>query len=725
MTTSRRTFLLSLLSFVGISGATYMVTTSRRKALSPLLPYPIPPSDQTLDTYFGTPVADPYRPLEQLDSKATRAWVMAENHLTQEVLRQVAGRSEVARYLEKIWNYPRTSLPKIEANRHFFAHNSGLEKQPRLYMAQGYAGPWRLMVDPLVFNPEGTVSISDFEPSPDGRNLAYSLSDSGSDRVYWHILEVDSGRKFEEIISYTKFTPVAWRRDGSGFYYSRHPAFPDGSINDNVPVSIYFHRLHTAQKEDQLIVALDHPTRNPFPAITDDGRYLIVTVIDGYEHNALYYIDLESVEQKLVRLCDAWDALYYFVGNIGTKFFVRTTAGAPRGRIVLIDVALTKRSAWQTHIAETEHALDAVTHFGNDLAVVRLVDSSSQVDIYEATSGIHRRKLVLPGIGSVEGFAGRAGNSETFFSFSSFVEPPRLYRYNAHTDELSLWQSSGLSGLPSCEVTRIEAQSADTTSIRAFVLAAPNTRQNGTAPTLLYGYGGFAYALTPTFSTQFHAWIAMGGIVVVANLRGGGEHGEAWHLAGARFNKQRVFEDFIAIAEHLVAKKYTSPQHMAIIGASNGGLLVGAVVNQRPDLFAAVVAEVGVMDMLRYHLSCANSREWGSEYGVSTASEADFKNLFAYSPYHAISERKTYPALFALTADHDDRVAPWHTYKWVAKLQATVGVKRGAQPILLRVETRAGHGAGKSVTQAIAETTDILLFLKKNIPGLHAPKMHA
>lgn len=719
MSLNRRSVLLSFVSLTGIFGA-YMATNQRKKALhSPT--YPVAPSDPGVsDSYFGVRVMDPYRPLEQLDSPKTLTWVEAENRLTHEYLSKVPGRSAIESYLEKIWNYPRTSLPKVESGRHFFTHNTGLEKQPRLYIADGYDLPWRLLLDPLTLDPNGTVSIHDFEPSPNGEYLAYALSDGGSDLLRWHIIKVDSGEKLE-IIGFTKFTNISWASDSRGFYYSRHPAKPDGSVNEQAPVSVYFHRLRTTQDTDELVVALNHPTRNPFGTVSDDGRYLTISVFDGYEHNALYYVDLQNVDRQLVKLCDAWDARYYFVGNVGGTFFVHTTLNAPHGRIMAIDLASPQQSSWRTHVAETKHAIETALHVGEEIITVRLVDASSQVDICDAVTGAHKRLLKLPSVGSVAGFHGRAGNPKTFFSFASFNEPPRLYRYDMHTDELNLWQSSALSGLPACTVDRIETTSADGTPVRAFVLAPPNARRDGATPVLLYGYGGFGVSITPSFSTRFQTWIAMGGIVVIANLRGGGENGEAWHLGGTRFNKQHGFDDFIAVAEYLIAENYTSPAHLAILGGSNGGLLVGAVANQHPELFAAVVAQVGLLDMLRYQLACENAEQWGTEYGISTASEAEFKNLLAFSPYHNISPDKAYPSILAITGDHDNRVEPWHTYKWVAQLQAVVGNKPEAQPILLRVETRAGHGAGKSLTQAIAETADVLLFLKEVIPGLRLP----
>lgn len=719
MIMNRRNALLSLGSLPLIFGGIAMLHSRRRT-----ITYPRAPFDPNVrDSYFGTVVPDPYRPLEQLDAPATRAWIEAENHLTKDWLDGIGGRPGIESYLEKIWNYPRTSVPSTEGGKYFFTHNSGLDKQPRLYVAETVHGPRRLLVDPLAIEPGGTVSINRFEPSPDGRYVAYALSDGGSDFLSWHIVSVDTLETLPETIVHTKFTPVSWARDNSGFYYSRHPARPDGSTDDQVPVSVHFHRLRTPQSDDRLILALGHQKRDPYPTVSDDGRYLLISVFDGYERNAFYYIDLEDRERRLVKLCDDWDGLYYFVGNSGSMFYIRTTVGAPRGRIIAIDIAHPERSAWRTHIAENEYALDAANHIGSEIITIRLADASSRVDVYDAASGAHRYAVTLPGLGSAKGFGGRAGNPETFFEFASFTEPPCVYHYDSRTNALALWQSSKPAGrLPICEVTRIEAKSADSTPIRAFVIAPHGAKRNGKNPVLLYGYGGFANAITPYFSPRFISWVAMGGTVVVANLRGGNEYGEAWHLAGTRFNKQHVFDDFVAIARQLILDRYTSAEHLAIMGGSNGGLLVGAVINQHPELFAAAVAQVGVMDMLRYHTACANAEQWGSEYGTSAQSKADFDNLLGYSPCHNIYPAHKYPAIFALTADHDNRVAPWHTFKWVARLQDAIRDKgSSAEPVLLRVDTRAGHGAGKSVTQSIAETADILLFLKGIVPGLSIP----
>lgn len=686
--------------------------------------YPKYSADPTVfDTYFGTNVPDPYRALEDMESSATKTWVAAQNALSSEWLRACSGKEQIASYLEHIWNHPRTSVPDVAGERYFFTHNDGLDKQPKLYVYDGHSREKKVLVDPLTLDETGTTSIQDFYPSPDGRVLAYSLSDGGSDLADWYFLDVASGKKLGDRLRHTKFTPLAWTKDSARLYYSRHPEHADGSTNDQVPPSIYVHQLGTDQGADREVINLHHPRRNPFPKMSDDGKYLLIQVFDGYEQNALYYCDIESGSHDLVRLFDAWDGLYSYVGNRDSLFFIHTTQGAPRGRVVGVDIRHPERSSWKTLISESAHALDEVRQVGESFYVTRLVDASSQVDIF-SLSGEYKSRLPLPGIGTVEGFYCWAEAKETFFSFTTFDRPPQLYRLTVLSGAIEEWQMNNVTNIESiCTVTRIETKSADGTPIRAFVLTSPRAQNASPAPTLLYGYGGFGYSVTPWFSARFAAWVAMGGTVVVANIRGGGEEGEAWHLAATKLNKQRSFDDFSAVARYLVSAGYTTPAQLALIGGSNGGLLVGAVVEQYPDICAAAVAQVGLMDMVRYHRACANAKQWGSEYGISEEHEADFKNLLAYSPYHNVKPGVVYPALLATTADHDDRVVPWHSYKWIARLQAVAQEEPNIlrPPLLLRVDTRAGHGAGKSVNQSIEETTDILLFLKEIIPGLTPP----
>ncbi len=686
--------------------------------------YPTCPADPTVfDTYFGTNVPDPYRLLEDLESSATKTWVAAQNALSSEWLRACSGKQQIASYLEHIWNHPRTSVPDVAGGRYFFTHNDGLDKQPKLYVQDAHFGEKKVLVDPLALDETGTTSVQDFYPSPDGRVLAYSLSDGGSDLVEWYFLDVTSGKKLADHLRHTKFTPLAWTKDSTRLYYSRHPECADGSTNDQVPPSIYVHDLGTDQGVDHEVVNLQHPRRNPFPKISDDGKYLLVQVFDGYEQNALYYCDIERGSYDLVKLFDAWDGLYSYIGNRDSLFFIHTTQGAPRGRVVAVDIHHPEPSSWKTLIPESDYALDTVRQVGESFYVICLVDASSQVDIF-SLSGEHTAKFPLPGIGTVEGFHGRAEAKETFFSFTTFDRPPQVYRLTVLSGATEEWQVNAVTNAePACTVTRIETKSADGTPIRAFVLTSSGLKNASPASTLLYGYGGFGYSVTPWFSARFAAWVAMGGTVVVANIRGGGEAGEAWHLAATKLNKQRSFDDFSAVARYLVAAGYTTPAQLALLGGSNGGLLVGAVVEQYPDICAAAVAQVGLMDMVRYHQACANAKQWGSEYGISEENEADFKNLLAYSPYHNVKPGVVYPALLATTADHDDRVVPWHSYKWIARLQAVAQEHPDISrpPILLRVDTRAGHGEGKSVSQSIEETTDILLFLKEIIPGRKLP----
>jgi len=687
---------------------------SAPEAASSTLTYPSAARSDHEDDYFGESVADPYRWMEDLDSDKTAAFVEAQNEISIPYLETMPAREHVINRVNELWSYERYSVPTSESGRYFYRRNDGTQDQDVLYVAEELSAEARVLIDPNTFSDDATIALSSFSVSPDGALIAYSTSDGGSDWKTWHVRDVNTGEDLSDLIKGTKFTGVSWDRDSSGFYYSRYP-WVEGAVgteaDDNLQVKVYRHSIGDLQTADELVYEItDHATRNPGAQLTDDGRYLIIGVFDGYQANGLYYRDMTDQSGEVVRLFDEWDGLYRFLGNDGSRFFIYTTQDAPNARVISIDVADLHGGLTEVVPEQTE-ALRSASYVGGHIVTSYVKDAYSKVSVH-GLDGSLLREVKLPGIGSAYGFGGDADDTETFYGFQSFAMPPSIYRFDVVTGQSELFRTATVNAdLASFEVKQVFFSSRDGTKVPMFIIHKRGIKLDGSNPTLLYGYGGFNASMTPGFSVSRAVWIEMGGVMAIANLRGGGEYGEAWHLAGTKLEKQNVFDDFIAAAEHLIDAGYTSPERLAIQGGSNGGLLVAAVTLQRPELFAATLPAVGVLDMLRYHTASANARQWSSDYGLSE-NEDEYHALRAYSPLHNVKDGTCYPPTLITTADHDDRVVPWHSFKWAAEVQHAQGC---ANPILLRVETRAGHGAGKPRWMIIEDIADKWAFLAEHL----------
>jgi prolyl oligopeptidase len=578
-----------------------------------------------------------------------------------------------------------------------------------------------VLIDPNQKSSDATVALARFVPSPDGSLVAYSLSDGGTDWEIWKFRRVADGVDLPDELRQTKFWQLSWTADGRGVYYSRYPARPgaaaDARGDDNAQPVVYLHRLGTPQAADERIYAVtDHATRAPSAHATDDGRWLVLSLFDGYQTNGVELLDLAQPGSAPRTLFGAWDALYTVLGNVGDVFYVQTTAAAPLGRIIAVDARRPQRSEWRTIVPQGDAAIVDASLVGGRLVVQYVRDASGVATLF-ALDGTRLGEVPLPGFGSLGGFPGNARDAETFFSYADYLRPAQIWRLDAATGDVALLHEPQVGLDASLYVTeQFFYSSRDGTRVPLFLTRRRDQPRSAATPLLLYGYGGFNISLTPTFRPQTIAWLEMGGIYVEANLRGGGEYGEAWHAAGTRERKQNVFDDFIAAAEYLIREGWTSPAKLAISGRSNGGLLVGATLLQRPELFAAALPGVGVLDMLRYHTASANARQWSSDYGLAE-NAADFATLRAYSPVHNVRAGVCYPATLITTAERDDRVVPWHSYKFAAELQRAQACPR---PVLLRVETRAGHGAGKPVWMQIEDFADQWAFVADAL-GMTAP----
>ncbi|MCH9691153.1 MAG: prolyl oligopeptidase family serine peptidase [Gammaproteobacteria bacterium] len=671
--------------------------------------YPQAPQSKQLDDYFGTEVADPYRWLEDMDSKPVKNWVKAQNQYTLPKLQALPGWQKINDRLTQLWQYERFGIPYKKAGKIFYQYNDGSWDQSVFYRTSNLNGKAEVLLDPRQLSKDGTIAAKRYTVSPKGRFLAYGTSDGGTDWTDYHVRDLNSGKDLQDKLTGIKFSGVSWAKDESGFYYSHYPFNTDGSADDNKQVSVYFHKLGEAQKTDQLIYKINgHKTRNPAAELSEDGRYLIFSIFDGYDANGIYYRDLQANNKNhLVKLLNDWDGRYSFLGNRGKTFFFKTNVDAPQERVIAIDVDKPQKAHWRELVGERKNALQSAHLLGDRLVLHYLNDVKSQV-IVANLKGEPQYELPLPGAGSVSGFYGDSKEAETFYTFSNFITPPSIYRLNVQSGKTEKVKSPKYPiDFSDYTVTQNFFTSKDGTRIPMFLVHKKDLKKDGKNPTLLYGYGGFNSALLPRFYTHFTGWLELGGTLAIANLRGGGEYGAAWHKAGTKTKKQNVFDDFIAAAEWLTANKITSPQKLAISGRSNGGLLAGATLAQRPDLFAAALPGVGVLDMLRYHTASANARQWSSDYGLSENRD-EFAALYAYSPVHNTQKGRCYPATLITTADRDDRVVPWHSYKFAATLQRDQGCDN---PIWLAVETRAGHGAGKPMWMQVEDFTNQWAFL--------------
>jgi len=686
--------------------------------------YPETRRDARLDDYHGVSVADPYRWLEDLQAEDTRGWIEAQNALTRRQLDALPLRGWFAGRLRQLLDYPRTGLPDREAGVYAYTWNPGQAEQDVLRVTQDLGQPGEVVVDPVALRPDGTLSLGDFKLSPDGAWLAYSLSDGGSDWRTWQVRNLATGKDEPGPLVGTKFTNVSWSRDSRGFYYSRYPEDPKvpGGYDDRRQVAVYFHRLGTPQSADPRVYAIqDHPSRDPYPEVTEDGRFLIFHVEDGYTSSGVYYQRLDAGRPvgAVVRLLDRWDALYQFLGVVGEEFYFQTTQAAPRGRVIAVDLARPQPEHWREVVPQAPDALDTAALIGGQLVLAYVQDAHARIRRFDLL-GKPLGEVPLPGQGTVTGLAGTPDNPEAFYAYTDFTTPRTVYRLDVATGSAAGFNAGRPDFDPARFVTEeVFVTSRDGTRVPLFIVRRRDLPAGLPRPTVLYGYGGFAVSLLPAYSASRMAWIEAGGIYAQAILRGGGEYGEDWHLAGTRLRKQNVFDDFIASAEWLIRHGITTPDQLAIWGGSNGGLLVGAVLNQRPELFAAAVPSVGVMDMLRYQTASLNARKWSSDYGLSENPE-EFAALRAYSPYHNIRTEGCYPAVLVQADANDDRVAAWHSYKYAAALQAAQAGRECAAPVLIRIETRTGHGAGASVSKLVDEYADQWAFVAA-ATGLNLP----
>lgn len=675
--------------------------------------YPKTRKVEQTDDYHGTKVADPFRWLEDDNSAETKAWVEAQNKVTFGYLNQIPERETIKKRLTELWNYEKYSAPFKRGNRYFYYKNDGLQNQSVLYVADSVADKGSVLLDPNKLSADGTVALSGLSISDDGKIMAYGLAAAGSDWQEWHFMNVETGEKMPDVLKHIKFSGASWTKDGKGVFYSRYPEPDEKSklSGENFYQKLYFHRLGTSQSEDVLIHERpDDKEMFVGGGVSDDGRYLIVYIGKGTAPmNMIYYKDLSDANSKIVPLIDKLENEYTFLDNIGSTFYFKADKDAPRGRVVAIDIA-DKDRKWREIVPQSAETIDGVGFINNQLVVNYLKDAYTQIRIFDK-NGKFVRNVELPGIGSAFGFGGKREDTETFYTFSSFTTPPTIYRYDMKSGKSEIFRKSDVKFSPeNYEVKQVFYNSKDGTRVPMFIVHKKGLKLDGTNPTLLYGYGGFSVSLTPGFSVSRLIWLENGGVYAVPNIRGGAEYGEEWHVAGTKLKKQNVFDDFIAAAEYLIREKYTSPAKLAISGGSNGGLLVGAVLNQRPELFGAALPAVGVMDMLRFH-KFTIGRAWTSDYGSSENAE-EFKALYAYSPLHNIKKGAKYPAVLVTTADHDDRVVPAHSFKYAATLQEA---QAGDAPVLIRIETKAGHGAGKPTAKIIEEQADIYGFLMKNL----------
>ena len=675
----------------------------------PRISYPATNRVELVEDRFGARIADPDRWLESdvRNEPEVRAWVEAQNVVTNAFLEALPAEAEFEKRITELYDYERFGIPDKDGGRYFYTRNDGLQNQSALYVREALNGQPRLLIDPNTWSDDGATALGEWVASEQGDKLVYSIQEGGTDWRTVRVLEVATARPLADEVKWVKFSGLSWAKDGSGFYYSRFPQPREGaafqSLNEDHQV--YFHKIGTAQSQDRLVFATPAmPELNHFAKVSDDGRWLMVMSSSGTDDRyEVRLIDLRKRGAKPRVLIPGFEHNWSYIGNRGATFYFVTDSQAPRQRIVSIDISQAKPVP-ETVVAEDSAKLDLADLVGGKLIASYLKDAKSEVRVHGLTGALERT-IPLPGIGTASGFDGEHGDPETFFSFTSFNRPTTIYRYDAASGEVSVWEAPKVAFNPEdYSVSQVFYASKDGTRVPMFIVRKAGA--TGPAPTLLYGYGGFDISVTPGFSPTRLAWLEKGGVYAVANLRGGGEYGKAWHEAGRLANKQNVFDDFIAAGEYLKANGITTPNGLAIEGRSNGGLLVGAVVNQRPDLIDAAHAAVGVMDMLRFDQFTAG-RYWVDDYGYPNK-EADFRTLLAYSPYHNIRPGVDYPPVLVTTADTDDRVVPGHSFKYISALQAA---DPDGDPHLIRIETRAGHGSGKPTAKIIEEAADVYAFL--------------
>jgi prolyl oligopeptidase len=676
--------------------------------------YPVFPKSDVVDDYHGTPVADPWRWLEDPNSDQTKSWVTAQNEVTMPFLASLPGRETIINRLTDLWDFPRYGSPSRAGENYFYYLNDGLQNQSVLYKQASLDADATVLIDPNTFSEDGTVALSSVAFSENAKYVAYAKSVGGSDWREFFVRDVNSGEDLADHIEWVKFSGVSWDKNEEGFYYGRFPQpTPEEFLTaPNRNMKLYYHKLGTSQDEDVLVYERpDQPDWGLYGQVTDDGNYLVINISQGTDQrNRVYVKDLTRANSQVMPLLDAFDASYSFIDNNGTTFYFRTNNEAPKYRVIAVDVRRSQPSNWTTVIAEGESVLTGITVVANRMVASYLTDARSEILIY-GFDGTFEREIELPTVGSAGGLNGRKQDNELFYSFASFTYPSTIFRYDFTTNESVVFRASEVDFNPDdFETRQVFYDSKDGTKIPMFITHKKGLELDGSNPTYLYGYGGFNISMTPGFSVGNIVWLEQGGIYAVANLRGGGEYGREWHLSGTKERKQNVFDDFIAAAEYLIEDGYTSSDKLSIGGGSNGGLLVAAAILQRPDLFGAALPAVGVLDMLRYH-QFTIGWAWASDYGTSEDPEG-FEYLYAYSPLHNVKDGVEYPSTLITTADRDDRVVPAHSFKFAAELQEKHG---GKNPVLIRIETDAGHGAGKPTSKIIEELADRWAFLANEL----------
>ncbi len=674
--------------------------------------YPVAKKVDQVDDYFGTSVADPYRWLEDDNADETAEWVTAENAVTEAYLAKIPFRDQLRERLTKIWNYPKHGVPYKDGNHYLFYKNDGLQNQSVLYIMDDLEAEPRVLLDPNSLSEDGTVALSGTDISKDGKYFAYKIARAGSDWNEIFVMDLETGENLDDHIKWVKFSGISWKDDG--FYYGSYdpPAEGEELSDKNENHKLYYHKIGTAQDEDILVYENpEFPLRNYYAGTTEDERFLLLYESESTSGNSLYFKDLEKKESEFTLLAEGFDHDYGVVDNIGDKLLLNTNDGAPKNQLFMVDTKKPEKENWKVLIPEKEEVLDGVRLIGDMIMAEYMKDAHSVAQLY-TIKGEYAKDIELPTLGTLAGFSSEKGDNIAFYGFTSFTFPTVIYKFDLKTNASTIYRDAEIDfNADDFETKQVFYNSKDGTKIPLFIVHKKGIEMNGNNPTLLYGYGGFDISITPSFNVSRLILLENGGIWAVANIRGGGEYGEDWHEAGILQQKQNVFDDFIAAAEYLIDNKYTSSEKIGIMGGSNGGLLVGACMTQRPELFKVALPFVGVMDMLRYH-KFTIGWAWAADYGTSEDDADMFNYLYGYSPLHNIKEGVAYPATLAFTADHDDRVVPAHTFKFMATLQEN---HVGDNPVLVRIETKAGHGAGKPTSKRIDEATDMWAFVFQNL----------
>jgi prolyl oligopeptidase len=676
-----------------------------------MIKYPVAKKVDTIDNYFGTKVADPYRWLENDTSSATAAWVKEENQVTNAYLEKIPFREKIREKLTRIWNYPKYGVPFHEGPWYFYNKNNGLQNQTVLYVRKGLDGTPKILLDPNTFSNDGTIALAGISASHDGKYLAYSISKSGSDWNEIHVLEIESGKLLTDTLKWVKFSGMAWQKDG--FYYSRfeEPKTGQELTAENKNHKVYYHKVGDLQKNDRLVYEnKKFPDRNYGAQVTDDEHFLLLYETESTSGNALWYQDLTKKETGFKPLAPGFENDYGVIDNAGDKLILMTNLDAPKKKLILMDPVNPQPANWKTIIPERDDVLESVDLASDKIISTYMQKAVSKAYVYDL-NGKFLHEMELPGLGTLSGISGKKGEDLAFYGYSGFLYPSTIFKYDVEKNKSSVYNAAEIDfKSDEYETTQVSYSSKDKTTVTMFLVYKKGIKMDGSNPTLLYGYGGFNISMTPGFSISRTVFLENGGIYAVANIRGGGEYGEAWHKGGIKEKKQNVFDDFIAAAEYLISQKYTSAEKLAIMGGSNGGLLIGACMTQRPELFRVAIPQVGVMDMLRYQ-KFTIGRSWASDFGTSDTKEG-FNYIYKYSPLHNLKKGVKYPATLAITGDHDDRVVPAHTFKFMATLQED---QAGDYPVLVRIETKAGHGGGKPTAKVIEEAADIWSFVMYNL----------